>query len=229
MNPVTSTAMILRQSINYNHWSLIILAIYTNVSDRFPTGSVTGEPALPRPLMHELRFVSRSMVPCAAAGTPEVGRGARGREGWCRIITAVLVARRSYAARNSRIRLLMPEGAGLSRSSRCLDRLGLRFGGQWSGTRFTCSWVMPRRPSGHLNWRIAAQRVRAAAVTRMYQRGRLAPLAGIRVNGGVVKVASGSEPVTGQRRQKAGGSGLEVAAEPADPVMRGKFGSGEDK
>ena len=61
---------------------------------------------------------------------------------------------------------------------------------------FACSWAMPRRLSGHLNRRIAAQRVRAAAVTRMYQRGRPAPLPGIRVNGGVVKVASGSEPAT---------------------------------
>jgi hypothetical protein len=65
-----------------------------------------------------LRFVSRSMVRCRlrlvlrrlawviAAG-----------EGWCRIIAAVLIARRSYAARNSWIRLLMSEGAGPSRSS----------------------------------------------------------------------------------------------------------------
>jgi hypothetical protein len=69
-------------------------------------------------------------------------------------------------------------------------------GPQWSGSRFTCSWVMPRRPSGHLKRGIAARRVRVAAVTGMYQRGRPAPLPGIRVNGDVVKVASGSEPVT---------------------------------
>jgi hypothetical protein len=47
-----------------------------------------------------------------------------------------------------------------------------------------------------LDRRTVAQRVRAAAVTRMYQRGRLAPLPGIRVNEGVVKAASGSAPVT---------------------------------
>jgi hypothetical protein len=116
-------------------------------------------------------------------------------EGWCRIITAVLMARRSYAARNSWIRLLMPEGAGPSRSSRRLHQPGLRSGPQWSGTWFTCSWVMARRPSGHLDRRIAAQRVRAAAVTRMYQHGRHAPLPGMRVDG-VVEVASGSELVT---------------------------------
>lgn len=49
-------------------------------------------------------------------------------EGWCRIITAVLMARRSYAARNSWIRLLMPEGAGPSRSSWRLHQPGLRSG-----------------------------------------------------------------------------------------------------
>ena len=48
-------------------------------------------------------------------------------------------------------------------------------GPQWSDTRFTCSWVMPRRPSGHLYRLIAAQRAEAAAVTRMYQRGRAGP------------------------------------------------------
>ena len=116
-------------------------------------------------------------------------------------------------------------GAGPSTSSRRLDRLGLRSGPAvvWHPV-LTCSWIMPRRPSGHLYRRIAAQRVRAAAVTRMYQRGRPAPLPGIRVNGGVVEVASGSEPVAcGHRRQKAG-SGLEVAAEAVDPGHAGKFG-----
>ena len=50
-------------------------------------------------------------------------------DGWCRIITAVLMmARRSYAARNSWIRLLMPEGAGPSRSSWRLHQPGLRSG-----------------------------------------------------------------------------------------------------
>ena len=54
-----------------------------------------------------LRLVLRRLAWVTAAGG-----------GWCWIITAVLVARRSYAARNSWIRLLMPEGAGRSRSSR---------------------------------------------------------------------------------------------------------------
>ena len=64
-----------------------------------------------------LRLVLRRLAWVTAAG-----------EGWCRIITAVLIARRSYAARNSWIRLLMSEGAGPSRSSRRLDQPGLRSG-----------------------------------------------------------------------------------------------------
>ena len=83
-----------------------------------------------------------------------------------------------------------------SRSSRRLDQLGLRSGP-------AVVWHPVHLLLGHaaaavraLYRRIAAQRVRAAAVTRMYQRGRPAPLPGIRVNGGVVEVASGSEPVT---------------------------------
>lgn len=87
-------------------------------------------------------------------------------EGWCRIITGVLMARRSYAARNSWIRLLMPEGAGPSRSSRRLDQLGLRSGP-------AVVWHPVHLLLGHaaaavryLNRRIAAQRVRVAAVTR---------------------------------------------------------------
>ena len=101
----------------------------------------------------------------------------------CQIITAVLIARRGYAARNSWIRLLMSEGAGPSRSPRRLDQLGLRSGPAvvWHPVHLLLG--MPRQPSGHLNRRIAAQRVRAAAVTRMYQRDRPAPLPGIRVNG----------------------------------------------
>ncbi len=120
----------------------------------------------------------------AATGTPEVGLGDHAREGWCRIITAVLIARRSYAARNSWIRLLMLDGAGPSGSSRRLDEPGLRSGPAviWHPGS-PCSWVMPRRPSGHLNRRMAAQRVWAAAVTRMYQHGRPDPLPGRRVNG----------------------------------------------
>ena len=135
-----------------------------------------------------LRLVLRRLVWVTAAG-----------EGWRRIITAVLIARRSYAARNSWIRLLMPEGAGPSRSSRRLDqsraairaRSGLAPGSPAPGS---CRGGRPGTLIG--NRRIAAQPVRAAVVTRMYQPGRPAPLPGIRVNGGVVKVASGSEPVT---------------------------------
>src|SRR6266536_5789954 len=54
----------------------------------------------------------------------------------------------SYAARNSRIRLLMSAGRCTikkcptpSMSSDCDP------GPQWPGTRFTCSWVMPWQPS----------------------------------------------------------------------------------
>jgi hypothetical protein len=121
-----------------------------------------------------------------------------------------------------------PQGAGPSRSVRRLDRLGLRPHPQWSGTRFTCSWVMPRRPSGHLNRRIAAQRVRAAAVTRMYQRGRSAPLPGIRVNGGVV------ESRLAASRSHAGNDVTKPDLDLRLPrrlrirVMRGKLGGGED-
>jgi hypothetical protein len=66
---------------------------------------------------------------------------------------------------------------------------------QWSGTRFlllghAVAAVLAPLPA------IAAQRAEAAAVTRMYQRGRPAPLPGIRVNGGVVEAAPVSEPVT---------------------------------
>jgi hypothetical protein len=49
---------------------------------------------------------------------------------------------------------------------------------------------------GTLTGGIAAQRVRTAAVTRMYQLGWPAPLPGVRVDGGVVKVGSGRAPVT---------------------------------
>jgi len=114
-----------------------------------------------------LRFVSRSMVPCLLRLVlRRLAWVTAAVEGWCRIITAVLMARRSYAARNSWIRLLMPEGAGLSRSSRRLDQLGLRSGP-------AVVWHPVHLFLGHaaaavryLNRRIAAQRVRVAAVTR---------------------------------------------------------------
>lgn len=48
------------------------------------------------------------------------------------------------------------------------------------------------RRSAASSWQIAFQ---LSQLPGMYQRGRLAALPGIRVNGGVVKVASGSEPV----------------------------------
>jgi len=102
---------------------------------------------------------------------------------------------------------------------------GCDLGPQCSGIRFTCTWIMPRRPSGHLDRRIAAKRVRAAAVTRMYQRGRPPPLPGIGVDGGrrggrVWQRAGHMRAMT----SKAGGSGLEVAAVAADPGHAGKFG-----
>ena len=119
-----------------------------------------------------LRLVLRRLAWVTAAG-----------ECWGRIITAVLIAGRSDAARNTWIRLLMSEGAGPSRSSRRLDQPGLR-------SRPAVVWHPVHVFLGHagaavwhLNRRIAAQRVRAAAVRRTYQHGRPAPLPGVGVNG----------------------------------------------
>jgi len=96
-----------------------------------------------------LRIVSRSMLGFLPRPVPRtlVWMMASG-EGQCRMIAVVVMARRSYAARNSRICLLMPVGRCTikkcptpSISSDCDP------GPQWSGTRFTCSWVMPWQPS----------------------------------------------------------------------------------
>jgi hypothetical protein len=132
----------------------------------------------------------------AAAGTPEVGLGDRGRG-----------------------RLVPDHHRCVDREAelRCqefLDSL-VDVGGCWAVKKFPAprsaraairarSGLAPGspapgscrggRPGTFTGDRGAA--CRAAAVTRMYQRGRPAPLPGIRVNGGVVKVASGSEPVT---------------------------------
>jgi hypothetical protein len=178
-----------------------------------------------------LKFVSRSMVRCLLrlvllrlAWATAAGKAR------CRISTAVLIAGRGYAARNSWIRLLMSEVLGRQEVPGASISSGCDPGPQWPGTRFTCSWVIPRRPSGHLYRRIAAQRVRAAAVMRMYQRGRLAPLPGIRVNGARWRSRlAASRSHAGNDVRKVGGSGLEVAADPRIRVMRGRFGGGEDK
>jgi hypothetical protein len=69
-------------------------------------------------------------------------------EGWCRMITAVLTARRSYAARSSWIGLLMSEGAGPSGSPWRLDQLGLRSGAAVAWCLVHVLPGMPRRPSG---------------------------------------------------------------------------------
>ena len=133
----------------------------------------------------------------AAAGTPEVGLGDRGRG-----------------------RLVPDHHRCVDREAelRCqefLDSL-VDVGGCWAVKKFPASRSARARSGPAVAWHpgspapgscrggrpgtlIGGSRrsvSRAAAVTRMYQRGRRAPLPGIRVNGGVVKVASGSEPVT---------------------------------
>ena len=134
----------------------------------------------------------------AVAGTPEVGLGdTAAGEGWCRIITAVLIARRELRCQEFADSLVDVEGCWAvkefpaPRSARAAIRAR-------SGLAHPVHLLLghPVAAVRAPDRRIAAQRVRAAAVTRMYQRGRPAPLPGIRVNGGVVKVASGSEPVT---------------------------------
>jgi hypothetical protein len=144
-----------------------------------------------------LRFVSRSMVPC-------VLRLVLQRLGWVTAAGGRLVPDHHRCV-DSQAELRCQES---------LDSL-VDAGGCWAVKKFPApesaqaaigarSGLASGSPApGHaaaavraLDRRTVAQRVRAAAVTRMYQRGRLAPLPGIRVNGGVVKAASGSAPVT---------------------------------
>ena len=173
-----------------------LIRAYTPTTE-MPRSCVVGRTENAHICRVEVRLTVDGAV-SAAAGTPEVGLGDRGRgrlvpdyRRWvdseaelrCReFLDSLVDAGRCWAVKK------FPALGSARAATRA--RSGLASG-------FTCSWVMPRRPSGHLNRRIAAQRVRAAAVTRMYQRGRPAPLPGIRVNGGVVQVAAGSEPVTG--------------------------------
>ena len=64
------------------------------------------------------------------------------------MVAVVVMARRSYPARNSRIRLLMSVGRWtIMKCPDAVDELDCDPGPQWSGTRFTWSWVMPWQPS----------------------------------------------------------------------------------
>ena len=106
-----------------------------------------------------------------AAGTPAWVTAAG--EGWYRSVAAVLTARRSYAARNSWIRSLMSEGAGRQEVPGARAAIRARSG------------LAPGSPApgscrgGRQGTLIGGSRrsvSREAAVTRMYQRGRPAPL-----------------------------------------------------
>jgi hypothetical protein len=114
-------------------------------------------------------------------------------EGWCRMITAVLIARRSYAARSSWIRLLMSEGAGPPGSSRRLDSSDCDPGA-------AVAWYPVHLLRGHaaaVRGRSiggSARRVQATAVRRMYQRGRPALCQVYALTGAVAEVTSGSAP-----------------------------------
>lgn len=148
-------------------------------------------------------------------------------EGWCRIITAVLIARRSYVARTSWIRLLMPERAGPSRRTRRLDQLGLR-------SRPAMVWHPVHLSLGH-----AAAAVRAP---KPADRGAACPGGGSREDVSA-RSAGPSARYTRKRErsedrvwQRASHMRAMASKRPADldvrlpgrPRMQGKFG-GEEK
>ena len=86
----------------------------------------------------------------------EAGLGDCGRGRLCRMITAALTARRSYAARSSWIGLLMSEGAGPSAVPGASTGSGCAPGPQWPGTWFACSWECRCSRPGPLNRRFGA-------------------------------------------------------------------------
>jgi hypothetical protein len=114
-------------------------------------------------------------------------------EGWCRMITAVLIARRSYAARSSWIRLLMSEGAGPPGSSRRLDSSGCDPGAAVAWYPVHLLRGMPRL-SG------AAQSAVRRGVSRQRRSGGCINAAGrplcqvYALTGAVAEVTSGSAP-----------------------------------
>jgi hypothetical protein len=127
-------------------------------------------------------------------------------------------------------RLRVRGQAGPSTSSRRLDRLGLRSGAAVAWHRFACSWVMPRRRPGILiggsRRSVSGQRRSRGCISAV---GRpLCQVYGLTGASWRSRLAA-SRSHAGNDVKRAGGSGLEVAAEAADPGHAGKFGGGEDK
>jgi len=95
------------------------------------------------------------------------------------MVAVVLMLWRSYAARNSRIRLFTSVGRCTimkcptpSISSDCDP------GPQWSGTRLTCSWVMPWQPSWvpcryRVGWVMSAPQAAACSAAHSSEPNRL--------------------------------------------------------